>query len=69
MGLGQVPYGQYRVLRGGSWINHAQHLRCAYRNDNTPDNRNHNWGLRLAGALRTGRMAEGFLNQHLYPAA
>jgi len=40
-----------RVLRGGSWINNARNLRSANRNANTPDNRNHNIGFRLAGAL------------------
>ena len=40
-----------RVLRGGSWINNARNLRSANRNANTPDNRNHNIGLRVAGAL------------------
>ncbi len=40
-----------RVLRGGSWINNARNLRSANRNANTPDNRNDNIGLRLAGAL------------------
>ena len=42
---------QNRVLRGGSWINEPQNLRAANRNHNTPDNRNQNNGLRLAGAL------------------
>ena len=40
-----------RVVRGGCWINNARNLRSANRNANTPDNRNHNIGFRLAGAL------------------
>jgi len=36
------------VLRGGSWNNTATNARCAYRNNNNPDNDNDNWGFRLA---------------------
>ncbi len=43
--------GQYRVLRGGSWIYEPQYLRAADRDHNTPDSRNHGLGLRLAGGL------------------
>ncbi|WP_416222231.1 hypothetical protein [Sphaerotilus sp.] len=32
-------------MRGGSWINSADNLRCAYRNRNHPDNRNNNLGF------------------------
>ena len=40
--------GADRVLRGGSWNNdNTDNFRCAYRNNNDPDNRNHNLGLRL----------------------
>ncbi len=56
---GRRRKGHRRVLRGGSWINDAQNLRSAQRNANTPDNRNHNIGLRLAGALLAG----GLVNQ------
>ncbi len=45
-----VDQNQQRVLRGGSWINNGRNLRSAYRNANTPDNRNNNIGFRLAGA-------------------
>lgn len=37
-----------RVNRGGSWNNTAQNCRSAYRNNNTPANRNNNIGFRLA---------------------
>ncbi len=51
--VGRQRTSQNRVLRGGSWINEPQNLRAANRNHNTPDNRNRNNGLRLAGALTT----------------
>ncbi|MDR3189159.1 MAG: SUMF1/EgtB/PvdO family nonheme iron enzyme [Prevotellaceae bacterium] len=35
------------MLRGGSWNNDASNSRVAYRNNNTPSNRNSNVGLRL----------------------
>ena len=38
----------YRVLRGGSWNYGPQNLRSANRNRDTPDDRNINYGLRLA---------------------
>ncbi len=61
---GRQRISQNRVLRGGSWINEAQNLRAANRNHNTPDNRNRNNGLRLAGALATIADATGgSLNQ------
>jgi hypothetical protein len=37
-----------RVVRGGSWNNNQQNARAAYRNNNAPDNRNNNLGVRLA---------------------
>ncbi len=56
--------GHNRVLRGGSWINHAQNLRSANRNRIEPDNRNHNTGFRLAGALLADLInGRGSLNQ------
>jgi hypothetical protein len=39
-----------RGLRGGSWNNNATNLRSAYRNNNTPDNRNNNIGFRCVWA-------------------
>ncbi|WP_418219910.1 SUMF1/EgtB/PvdO family nonheme iron enzyme [Candidatus Thiodictyon syntrophicum] len=42
--------GRKRVLRGGSWINHARNCRSANRNGNEPANRNENIGLRLSRA-------------------
>jgi hypothetical protein len=35
------------VVRGGSWNNNRDNARCAYRNDNDPDNRNNNLGFRV----------------------
>ena len=34
-------------MRGGSWNNHHDNARCAYRNRNNPDNRNNNIGFRV----------------------
>jgi len=56
---GRVQKGHKRVLRGGSWNNNGRNLRSANRNANSPDNRNHNIGVRLAGALWAG----GSINQ------
>ena len=39
--------GSNRVVRGGSWNNNAENCRSAYRNNDTPDNRNNNVGFRL----------------------
>jgi formylglycine-generating enzyme required for sulfatase activity len=36
-----------RTLRGGSWNNNDNNLRCAARNYNHPDNRNNNIGFRV----------------------
>ncbi|HOC67653.1 MAG TPA: SUMF1/EgtB/PvdO family nonheme iron enzyme [Candidatus Hydrogenedentes bacterium] len=38
------------MIRGGNWNNNARNCRSAYRNNNTPDNRNNNIGFRLAAA-------------------
>jgi hypothetical protein len=37
-----------RVLRGGSWNNKPNNVRCANRNNNNPTNRNNNIGFRCA---------------------
>jgi len=36
-----------RVWRGGSYNNEGSNLRCAYRNNNNPNNRNNNIGFRV----------------------
>ncbi len=59
LNLGSEQKGHKRVLRGGSWNNNGRNLRSANRNANTPDNRNDNIGLRLAGALQAVRWAIG----------
>ena len=58
---GKMQKGHKRVLRGGGWLNNGRNLRSANRNANSPDNRNNNIGLRLAGALGTG----GSINQRV----
>jgi len=41
------------VVRGGSWNNdNHDNFRCAYRNNNTPDNRNNNNGFRVASTVQ-----------------
>ncbi|MDP6154695.1 MAG: SUMF1/EgtB/PvdO family nonheme iron enzyme [Candidatus Thermoplasmatota archaeon] len=42
--------GSNRVIRGGSWNNTADNCESAYRNRNTPDNRNNNLGVRLVSS-------------------
>ncbi len=41
-----------RVLRGGAFNNNDRNVRAAYRNQNNPNNRNHNNGFRV-GVLHT----------------
>ncbi|MCP4543640.1 MAG: SUMF1/EgtB/PvdO family nonheme iron enzyme [Chloroflexi bacterium] len=36
-----------RVLRGGSFLNNNRNVRCAYRNNRNPNDRNNNIGFRL----------------------
>ena len=43
--------GTSRLLRGGSWNNETSNGRVANRNRNNPDNRNNNYGFRLARDL------------------
>jgi hypothetical protein len=38
--------GVYRVLRGGSWTNDKEFLRCAQRGKNVPDGKSHVIGFR-----------------------
>jgi formylglycine-generating enzyme required for sulfatase activity len=40
-----------RVLRGGSWLNYARNSRPAFRNINSPTNRDYSVGFRLARTL------------------
>ncbi len=35
------------MLRGGSFNNNERNARCAYRNNNNPNNRNDNNGFRV----------------------
>ncbi|MEI6647717.1 MAG: reverse transcriptase domain-containing protein [bacterium] len=44
--------GSNRVNRGGSWNNTASNCRSAYRNSNTPSNRNNNNGFRLVSTMQ-----------------
>jgi len=40
------------VVRGGSYINNnPENLRVDYRNNNDPDNRNNNIGVRFGAAV------------------
>ncbi len=47
MPSGEVLLLGARALRGGSWINTNENLRCSARNNNQPDNRNNNIGFRV----------------------
>ena len=38
--------GKYRVVRGGSWINHMYILKCSYRSCSVPSGRDDNVGFR-----------------------
>jgi hypothetical protein len=37
------------VVRGGAFNNNDRNVRCAYRNNNDPNNRNDNNGFRVVG--------------------
>lgn len=39
-----------RVVRGGAFNNTSRNVRCAYRNDNNPNNRNDNIGFRVVAS-------------------
>ena len=43
------------MQRGGSWNNNPQNARVAYRNNDTPDNRDNNTGFRLANTGKGAR--------------
>jgi formylglycine-generating enzyme required for sulfatase activity len=43
----------YWLLRGGSWNNNPQNCRSANRNNNYPDDRNNDIGLRVVASSRT----------------
>ena len=46
------------MVRGGSWNNNRDNARCAYRNDNHPDNRNNNIGFRVVRGSHIVRFLE-----------
>ncbi|MGF1548758.1 MAG: SUMF1/EgtB/PvdO family nonheme iron enzyme [Thiotrichales bacterium] len=53
-----------RVVRGGAWNNKPDNARSANRNRNEPDNRNNNFGFRLASTLvRRNRGGQGRLGR------
>ena len=47
--------GCARVLRGGSFNNDPDNLRCSNRNNNHPDNRNNNVGFRVVCVAASAR--------------
>jgi len=53
------------VLRGGAWNNDSTNCRSAYRNNNTPDNRNNNYGLRLVRAPKCRNSGMGIPGESL----
>lgn len=59
--------GSNRVIRGGSWNNDARNCRSANRNNDAPDNRNDNLGLRLLSTRRRQRV--GFRDPARVPKA
>jgi len=40
------------LLRGGAWNNNTTNLRCAYRNNNNPNNANNNYGFRCVRGIQ-----------------
>jgi hypothetical protein len=53
------------VLRGGSFNNNDQNVRCANRNRNNPNNRNNNIGFRVVASTFFER---GFVPRRNCPA-
>jgi formylglycine-generating enzyme required for sulfatase activity/tRNA A-37 threonylcarbamoyl transferase component Bud32 len=52
--------GQYRVLRGGSWLHGGSDgLRCAYRHWTTPDTSRRNSGFRVCYSFNDGKQRKG----------
>lgn len=51
------------MLRGGAFNNNPENVRCAYRNDNNPDNRNNNIGFRVVVStfFASGNAWRGFV--------
>ena len=62
-GGGIAEQASARVVRGGSWNNHARNVRAAYRNENEPDNRNNNLGFRC---LRIHARAVALLSEQAF---
>ena len=52
--------GSNRVFRGGSWNNTAGNCAVANRNNDTPSNRNTNYGFRLVLQLSALSFGEKF---------
>ena len=46
------------MLRGGAFNNNDRNVRCAYRNNNNPNNRNENIGFRLCVSHAFPRLLE-----------
>ena len=45
--------------RGGSFNNESRNVRCANRNNNTPDNRNRDIGFRVVVSTRFADLPKG----------
>jgi hypothetical protein len=48
-------------LRGGSWNNNTDNCRAANRNNNTPDNRNNNYGFRVVVSVSAPALSRRLL--------
>ena len=51
--------GDYRVLRGGSWLNYGRDCRSARRLNYSPDHANFGNGFRLARGHQSGQSSSG----------